>query len=76
MKPVKRGKLVQKKIVYLITDLFQFCEHDLLSGISLLWLLANYVFGGIFIHRSCKIIRITHWHIPCDFTVTRALEEY
>ena len=51
MKPVKRGKLLQKKIVYHITDLFQFYEHNLLSGISLLWLLPTCAFGGIFIHR-------------------------
>jgi hypothetical protein len=51
MKPVKRGKLLQKKIVCLTTDFFQFYEDNLLSGISLLWLLPNYAFGGIFIHR-------------------------
>lgn len=51
MKPVKRGKLLQKKIVLLITDFFQFYEDKLLSGISLLWLLPNCAFGGIFIHR-------------------------
>ena len=54
MKPVKRGKLLQKKIVYHITDLFQFYEDNLLSGISLLWLLPTCAFGGIFIHRFAQ----------------------
>ena len=75
MEAVKRGKLLQKKIVCHITDLFQFYEHNFLSGISLLWMLPTCAFGGIFIHRFVQVTRITCWHIPCGFTVTRALEE-
>jgi hypothetical protein len=54
MEAVNRGKLLQKKIVCHITDLFQFYEHNFLSGLSLLWMLPTCAFGGIFIHRSLQ----------------------
>ena len=71
MEGVKRAKSVQKKLF--ITSCLSFSPTQMLFqldelrthclGISL-WLLPACSFGGIFIHRSCKIIRITRWHIP------------
>ena len=78
MEAVKRAKPLQKKIVHNILPVF---FANTVKGLSV----GEYLSPGCLLlaHLEafsyialCKIIRITRWHIPCEFTVTRALGEY
>src|SRR5215813_8845547 len=47
-------------------------KEILLCGNISLLMASCFAFGGIFIHRPVQNQRITHWHIPCEITVSRS----
>jgi len=74
MEGVKRAKSVQKKIVHNI--FLSFSPTQMLFQLDEELTVWEYLSAGCFLlaHLEafsyialCKVIRITRWHIPCDF---------